>query len=406
MHRMSERSREWRGNWPLLVAAMIGFSTLGLPSYAFSAFIPHIEQSFGWTRAQTMAGFSLSAFAGIALNVIVGMVVDRFGSRKVGLLGLCVISGAFAGLGTATGTFANWVALWLLVATGSALVQSTVWTRAVTRRFDRSRGSALAIVLSGSAVTTVIAPFLATMLIAAYGWRAAFACIGALWFVVAFPVVFLLFRDRPTEAGSPRKMATPPPDEPGLTLGQGLRTAAFWQLYISFGCFSFYSMTLATNLIPLLSEAARGQEIAVKMASVMGVFGIIARLSVGYLLDRLPGTVIGTVNLLLPVIGCTLLLLPGSGLWGVAMAVSMFGLAIGAEIDVALYLATRHFGLRAFAALFGLIISSGAIPAAIGPLITGWLHDGSGSYTVSLQMIIAVMGIGAVAMATMKPPPR
>ena len=51
---------EWRDNWPVLVAALIGFSTLGLQSYGIGAFVPHLEREFGWTRAQVMIGISVS----------------------------------------------------------------------------------------------------------------------------------------------------------------------------------------------------------------------------------------------------------------------------------------------------------------------------------------------------------
>jgi cyanate permease len=84
--------------------------------------------------------------------------------------------------------------------------------------------------------------------------------------------------------------------------------------------------------------------------------------------------------------------------------VALFGIATGAEIDVALYLATRHFGLRSFAALFGAVITFGAVNAAIGPFVAGWLHDRSGNYDGLLMTVMVAMTIGALAMATMGRP--
>jgi cyanate permease len=66
---------------------------------------------------------------------------------------------------------------------------------------------------------------------------------------------------------------------------------------------------------------------------------------------------------------------------------------------VVLYQATRHFGLRAFGALFSGIITFGAPFSAIGPYAAGWLHDRTGSYNPLLMLVMAAMTIGALAMA-------
>jgi len=401
-------SAEWRRYWSLPLAAAIGFSTIGLQSYGLGPFVTHIEAEFGWTRSDVMLGLSLSNFVGVFLNILVGMVVDRFGPRRVALTGLVVKTGAFALLGTATGFLFNWLFLWFLVALGIVLVQATVWTAAVATRFDSYRGSAFAVTLTGSGVTAALAPVIATWLITHYGWRAGFIGVGAVWLIVTFPVSFLFFRDARSERRKPQAGAAPQPApslQPGLTLREGLRTWAFLQLAISFIAYSFYNMTMAANLVPLLMETGRDQAAAAEIAAVMGIVGIAARLSVGFLLDRYPGNVIGGISQMLPVIGCLLLLSDLPGVWPLTAAMVAFGFATGAEMDVTIYLATRHFGLRSFAALFGAVITCGAVAATAGPITAGWLHDLTGSYDALLMVVIVVMGIGAVAIGSMRRPP-
>jgi cyanate permease len=143
---------------------------------------------------------------------------------------------------------------------------------------------------------------------------------------------------------------------------------------------------------------------AAGIASIMGLAGIFARLLVGFLLDRFPGHFIGMVCQSLPVIGCAILLLDAPSVLSLSVAVAFFGIATGAEVDAALYLATRHFGLKAFAALFGAIITFGAVNAAIGPYVAGWLHDTSGSYDLLLKVIMVVMTVGAIAMGAIGRP--
>lgn len=406
---MSPRGRsavaEWRAWWPLTLAALIGYSTIGLQSYGISPFVSHLEQEFGWSRAEVLIGVSISNAVGILLNIVIGMIVDRFGSRRVALLGLFVKTGSFALLGAATGTVLNWSLLWVVLAVGVVLVQSTVWTRALASRFDRSRGLAFAVALSGTPIAAMILPVLSTWLIVEFGWRLAFVGVGAIWLAVTLPIVFLFFRDAPASESQPgARQDQAPIVVPGLTMREGVRTRAFFRLLISFGCFSFYSMTVATNLVPMITEAGAGAMQAAGIASIMGLVGLIARLSVGVLLDRFPGHIIGTGTLLMPVIGCAIFLMDDPGTILLAVAVGTFGAAIGAEMDVALYLATRHFGLKAFAALFNAIITFGALNAAIGPFIAGWLHDLSGNYDTLLVAIMAVMTLGALAMATLGRP--
>ena len=120
---------------------------------------------------------------------------------------------------------------------------------------------------------------------------------------------------------------------------------------------------------------------------------------VGWLLDRLPGHLIGMCTQLLPVIGAALLMTDNPGTIILLTVIGMFGLATGAEIDVVLYQATRHFGLKAFGTLFSGIITFGALFAAIGPATAGWLHDRTGSYNSLLVVVMVLMAIGALGMA-------
>ena len=401
-------SQEWAGGWKLTTAAMLGYATAGLPPFAFGPFVTAIKAEFGWSLTQVMAGLSLSILLGCLLLVLVGLYIDRHGSRRVGLAGLLVMCGAFALLGTATGTTANWLGLWAIVGIGVVLVQPTVWTSAVASRFDRSRGLAIAVVLSGGALTAAAAPAIGTALLDHYGWRAAMAGVGGIWLAASFPAVFLFLKNArpatrvasaepasPASVPAPAPIAAPAPQ--GLGFQEGLRTRGFACILISFCAFTFYSGVISPNLVRLLGDAGVTPMTAAAIASAMGAASICTRLAVGFLLDRFPGNVIGFVMQMLPVAGCALLLLPQPGVATLTLAVITFGMAIGAEMDVALYLATRHFGLRSFASLFGLITTAGSISSAAAPISSGWVYDNFGGYDLIIQLVMIVMAVGATS---------
>ena len=406
----STAASEWRSNWKLPLAAMLGYSMVGLQSFAFGPFIGSLRSEFGWSMTQVLAGLSVSAFLSIFLSTFAGIFVDRFGPRRVGITGLLIMSAAFALLGSATGGFANWLMLWAMIAVGVVLVQSNVWTSAVVTRFDRARGMAMAIALSGGALSAATAPLLATMMVESFGWRWGFVGVSVCWLAFSLPVVLLYFRG--SRDGLPKNAADPieVPEPTGLKFRDGVRTKAFVCLLISFGTFAFYSSVMAPNLVPLLKENGLAPMSAAAVASVMGIAGVLSRLAVGFLLDRYPGNIIGFVTQMLPLIGCSILLLQDPGLLLLAFAVATFGIATGAEMDVALYLASRHFGLKSFAALLGAIMACGAATATLGPLSAGWVHDVTGSYDRILITVMALMAVGATAVGligrTARPSPH
>ena len=89
-------AEEWRGYWPLPFAAGLGYATAVMYVYSFGPFIEPIQQEFGWSRAQISSGITLAAFFSAIFCIPVGMLVDRIGPRRVGLIGANVWIGCIA----------------------------------------------------------------------------------------------------------------------------------------------------------------------------------------------------------------------------------------------------------------------------------------------------------------------
>jgi MFS family permease len=254
---------------------------------------------------------------------------------------------------------------------------------------------------------SAIVPVLATWLMGQYGWRAAFAGTGLVWLVVTLPVVFFFFhgaRDEQRRLEPAQRQA--PAELPGYTIAEGLRTAAFWRLLVAAFAFAFYTLAISPNLVPLLMEKGESAIGAAQIAAMMGVVGIVARLSAGFLLDHMSATLLGVVVFTVPVVGCAMMLAEAPGYLVLALAVASVGVTIGAEYDVVFYLVSRHFGLRSFASMMGALLTVGALGAAIAPVVAGWLHDRFGGYDQMLVLLMVLMGSGALAIATIGKPKR
>lgn len=396
--------QEWRQYGYLPLVAALGYSVMGLQTYAIGPFVAPLEAQFGWSRAEVMIGLTISNAIGALLNMGVGVMVDRIGPRPVALTGIVFKAAAMMLLATGTGALFNWSVLWVAVGLAATLLQAQVWTSAVASRFDRGRGLAIAVALCGTSFAAAVCPLLATWLIATHGWRAAFVGIGLVWLVVTLPVVFIAFRGRQDEArraGAPAIAAV----TGGMTVREGLRHPAFLKLLFAGFSYAFYTLAMSPNLVPILSEKGLGAMAAAGIASLMGWMAIGGRLSAGFLVDRWRAHLVGAGMFLLPVIGCTLLLTGSTSLLLLAPAVAIVGLTIGAEFDVVIYLVSRHFGLRSFGTLMGAVLSAGALGGAIAPVLSGWVHDVTGGYDALLVGLMALMTLNAASIATLGQPP-
>jgi len=400
-------SSEWRRHWPLVAAGVVGYSVFAMQTYVIGPFVIPLQEEFGWTREQVMMGLTFSNVTGIFVNILVGVLVDRFGARRVGLTGICIKTAAIACLGLATGSLLNWTMLWMFVALGAMLTQSTIWTKPVSQAFDNSRGLALAATLTGSSICAAISPVLGAWLISLYGWRPAFAGVAAFWFVVAFSIVLYSFRRHRSNAAHETALDPGPAAPPtGLTLAQAARTSAFWRLIVSTGSFAVYTMAISPNLVPLIEEKGQAPMAAAQIAGFIGLVALVSRLAAGMLLDRLPARIVGGCIFLVPVIGCGILLFPSPGTVLELLAVASLGMTIGAEYDVVVYLTARHFGQRSLGALFGAMLTAGALGGAIAPMASGRIRDHFGNYDVMLVALMVLMAGSALLIATMPRSPE
>lgn len=390
---------EWRNYWQLPVAAGLGYATAVMYVYGMGPFIEPIQQEFGWSRAQISSGITIAAFFSALFGIPVGMVVDRVGPRRVGLVGVLLMGGAVALLGTATGTRGNWVFLWGLLAFSTLWVQATVWTSAVTSRFEKSRGLALAITLSGASLSATIFPLLATWLIGQYDWRTAYMAMSGIWVVLVFPIMLLFFRGAQDTPNVGRTAATETVRAlMGVSLAEGLRSSALYKLVMAGGFFAFTAIGVVVHFVPILKDSGADPMAAAGVASLVGIFSIIGRLGTGFLLDRFPGHLVGAYAFLIPIIASALLLFDGSNPLSQSIAAAIFGLTLGSEVDVIAYLAARYFGLKHFGALYGAMVMALSLGTAFGPLGAGAVYDNFGSYSPFLVLTALLMGISAIAL--------
>ena len=180
--------------------------------------------------------------------------------------------------------------------------------------------------------------------------------------------------------------------------------SAFWRLLIACGLFTFTLFGIMVHLIPILTDGGSERLMAASIASLVGIFSIIGRLGTGFLLDRLPGHLVGGVVFLIPILPCAILLSGSPDFLLLSVAAACLGLTVGAEVDVIAYLTSRHFGLKSYGVLFGAMVGALCLGTAFGPLAAGVIFDASGSYRQFLYLTIGAMLLSGTALATLGRP--
>lgn len=388
---------EWRANWTVVAAAAAGVSLGAVSSASLGVMMEPVEQEFGWTRTQISLGISLVPLISMALATPAGLVIDRLGARRVGIFAATLMCAGIALMSAVGGSPWQWWGVWVLVGI-SAAAMPTVWLAPVSSLFTTGRGLAVAITLCGSGISTSLVPIIANEFVEHYGWRSAYLGLAGVWTIVVLPLLLLFFRNAQARGGGKKAEvhAQPAADLPGLTARQGFASPTFYKLALA----AFLSMSagvaLILNLVPVLRSTGLTPATAAAIAGIIGVATITGRIIGGWLMDRMnAGVIAGVSSAGAAVLPLALLLFPGSTT-AAAAAVGIYGLMGGAKVPAVVYLASRHFGARAFGVLYGAVNTMIGLGVGLGPLAANYVYDMTGSYIPVMWTAIPFLAVAAL----------
>jgi MFS family permease len=403
--------REWRDGWKLVLSACVGMSLSSLIVYAMGVFIRPLELEFGWSRSEITSGFLINSCISVVCAPIIGLLIDRFGPRRVALVGVILFCSALASFATGTASIYHWWTLWVVVSFAMLGVAPTIWVSAVVSRFDQSRGLALAVTLSGTGLTGIIAPLIAGYAVEAQGWRTAFVVLAIMWAFVTVPVVAAFFHGktdiRRTEIsleGADKSKDLAAQSLMGMTRHEALRSSKFYRLAASVFLIVLVLSGAMLHIVPIFIETGMSPSEAASVASLIGIATIIGRLGAGFMLDRFDARLVGAAFFLLPALLMVFfLVLDDTVVRAVGVAV-LLGLCTGAEFDVAAYLTARYFGMRSYGFLFGVIAGLLSLAVGVGPALYSATYDRFATYDPVFYAAIPIVVIATILIATLGQP--
>lgn len=382
---------ELLANWQPMLAACMGLIAGTVSIYLNNLFSPHLIAEFGWDKADFALIGMTTAISVVALP-IAGRLADRFGMRRIALVGVVGLPVVFVGLAFQPGSFAVFflfsTAQMLIV---SALAGIVVYTRLLVRYFVKARGLALGIASCTPALaTTLFSPAL-SWFIEAFGWRAGYLVMAAVAGILGAAALLTVPRDfrdadsRPSHARTARK-----------DYGELLRSRAFLVIFGAMILCNLHFSMQTTQLSLIMQERHMSAQWASVMISIFAMGVIIGRIVCGIALDRYEPRGVAFLCFLFPAAGLAIMATGSGGPVLMGVGIMSLGFSVGAEGDVAAYLATRYFRPELYSSVVGLFASAMAISALIGAFVLNRIVAATNGY--SLFLLIASVSVlsGAV----------
>lgn len=272
---------EMRGHWRIVVAAILAYCVCTFPTYSFGVFLQPLADNFDVDKT-AITGWSVFWSIGCILAAApMGLLVDRFGARKVLLISLAIFAAVMLTVATQTTSLPLLYAGGFAIGAISAGLTGITLGRLLAGYFNRQLGAALGFMSSGVGISAILAPSIMQRTIDAHSWHWGFALSGVLA-VAALPLIWFMTRVPARATGGPAASLAQ-----GMTLRQALSTSSFWILAFGTLGFGICLGGMTVNLMPFLSELGLDRTAAAGLLGIYGISSITGRLLTGLLLDRL-----------------------------------------------------------------------------------------------------------------------
>jgi MFS family permease len=375
--------------------------------FTYGVFFKEFQAEFGWSRAMISGASSLSLFLGGAMGVLAGRLNDRIG--PIGLtVGTSIPMGiGFLLLSRLQSPWQLYLIWGVLVCTGLG-THDVITLSTLARWFIKRRGMMSGIVKIGTGAGQLMVPLLAAVFISAYGWRNAYIILGAVILLILLAVAQVMRHD-------PQGMGLLPDnaekalntDRTGFThrsvsLRSAARTLQFWAICLAELTSFFCLLTIIVHIVPHAMDLGLPPGTAAGVISAIGGVSMLGRVVMGTASDRIGGK--RSLIICFSVLFCALLWLQvARETWMLFLFAAIYGFAHGGLFTVVAPALAELFGTGSHGVLFGIVLFSGNIGAAIGPILAGYVFDVTGSYRMIFFILAGAAALGIGLTSLLKP---
>ena len=390
-------------------------------------FLIPVGVSLGLNRATSSLIFSLGRSEGALNGPVVGYLVDRFGARKMMVIGTFLAGIGFVIFALAPNLWVFALAYLGFVSLGATMAFQDSATSMVNMWFSRYRVRAMSIrEATGNLGSTILIPLM-TLVIAIYDWRIA-ALMGAVAYLVLILPFIPLLKESPEsigllpdganadDVGGARTATSDAPgvdsvealrlrrfyDTPEFTVREALRTSSYWYLLTGTMLRQVSRVGLDLHYIAILEWKGFDLSIAALFFTLRLGMNVPSKLVVGYFGDLVSKPAILSGGMVLYALGLVLLL-SSNAVWILVVSAVVSGLSEGIT-PVNWGAIGDYFGRHHYATLRGIINLSYSWALLFVPFAAGWWFDQHASYTVPIVVSLGAAAASAVVYALMRQP--
>jgi MFS family permease len=366
--------------WRMCAVAFAAMFTSFGVAYGFGAFLLPVSDELGAGRGATAVVFSLTTLAFFGLGGLSGPAVDRFGPRRVVLLGALSLGAGLVLMSRAESLWQAYLGHGLGVGLGVACTYVPL-VAVVGGWFSRRRTLAVGVAVSGIGLGTLVGAPVAAALIEAFGWRDAYLVLALAGVVVLLGCAALV------------QAAPVHVDAVSVPLRPRLRSPSYLRLYAA-GLLLSVALFVPFVHLPAFAESnGTGAVAAAALVGLIGAASVVGRLALGAAANR--------IGVLRTYQGCFVVMAASFALWLgspgyprlVAFAL-LLGVGYGGFVALGPAVVAELFGVQGLGGLLGVLYTSAAFGSAVGPPLAGVLISRSDGY---LSTIVAALAIAALA---------
>jgi MFS family permease len=406
------------------LATLVMIASAPGQTYGFTFFNPWLRQSLSLSQTELATTYLLATlFAAAPLSFLGGMT-DRLGLKRSMLSAVAAMAGACF-LASAVQNAAMLFVACLAMRMIGAGVMTLLANNTLAAWFDRKLGLACSLMQLAGAAAVALVPVAMMALIAAVGWRYAYATQGVLLLAGLLPLVWALYREHPSELGqfpdgarlglfrgeaiqAPASAGDGPAPWPALessggrslNLAEALQTPIFWLLLSATSVWSLIGTGLVFHLDALLRARGLGTGETAWATPIMAITMAATQLVGGVLVDRVPMRRLIVTALACVAASCSILATAQGPAALAAYGVYGFGQGFMTVVSSASW--ARYFGPEHLGRIRGTSLTAAIASSALGPLVLGASFDLWGGFGPSLWLFVgtaSLLGVGAAAVS-------
>ena len=404
------------GWWLVVIALLVNAFTSSPVFGGVGVWVDSLEQEFGWSRTQLSIAFSVGQLEASVMGPVIGMLVDRIGSRKVVLIGISIIGIGFILLSFVSTIWMFYLSFAVLMIGASAGGWLPMMTT-INNWFNKRRSMAMGFGGLGFSIGSfLLVPALAWLVNPNhYGWQATSLTLGLFFLASAYPVS-LLIRNIPEDYGevpdgfaylrnekNGNAIVETQTYDPSYSMRDILKIPAFWIISICHGMSTMLIGTMTVHLILALKDQGISVQTGAWIWGFTLGFSGLCQIFGGWIGDKVPKNLalcfFGWVQAV-GVVTATFI----TSVYYAPIFVVIYGLGFGARMPLGTAIRGEYFGRKAFGKVLGWSMMPMMLLMMMGPLVAGKMYDVYGSYDGAFYLLAAVGFLGSIGFVFAKKP--